>query len=385
MRPRVHKDDLEEFLESLAQNASPGDRVPAIRDLMKTYEVSQVVVQRALQGLRAKGLIASEVGRGTFFVRHEPVVAAETSPGEARSPRSVLLLRRSAASVGRGRLLLEGLQRRFSEDGHRVIEVSYNDPEHARAVLLALPKFDACVVQSSFKPIAVDLLVALKEKTDVVAIDGAALTGTDVDSVGTEWGEPLEVAVSLLRRSRHTRIAFAVTSVPFLAAQVAKRRLESLQHKLPDMSLALITLPQLPFEHYEESLVEAIGRRLEDASQPPFTALVAWGVEDGAKFRLLLKERGLAVPAQLSVVLLGRTDCPNEHAGYFETIGCTVADQIDYLHGTVEARWSDPELPYALRFTPMARRKGASIKHPEPRLAGTKRTPRRPASGSRIK
>ncbi len=351
--------DLEQYLEELARTAQPGDRLPTIRDLMRRFAVSQMVIQRAFQGLKARGLIASQVGRGTYFrVEGE---ATGASPGAQPSAgRSVLLLRRSI-SIARGRVLIEGLQRRFTADGHRVLEVSYTDPAHARTILKGSPRFDACVVQSSYKTITIDLLAALKEKCDALAVDGAALAGADVEVVGMEWGEPLAAAITLLQQQGHTRIAYATTSHPFLATQMGRRRFDYLQTTLTGIELQAITVPHLPDENYEAVLVGMIKASLDASGQLPFSALVAWGIEDGARFRELLQEAGVGIPALLSVVLLGRTDLANEHANFFDTVGCSVADQIEYLYQAINARWADPSIPYGVRLIPVTRKAGQSI------------------------
>ncbi|MES2944810.1 MAG: GntR family transcriptional regulator [Pseudomonadota bacterium] len=358
--------DLEQFLDELARDARPGDRLPPIRDLMRRFAVSQVVVQRVFQSLKDRGLIASQVGRGTYFqVNGDPAMAGGAT---ARSPvvRSVLLLRRSI-SIARGRVLLEGLQRRFTADGHRVLEVSYTDPADARTVLKGSPRFDACVVQSSFKTITIELLAALSEKSDVLAVDGAALVGADIEAVGMEWGEPLAAAISLLQKQGHTRIAFASTSQPFLATQLGRRRFDYLQNTLTGTALQAISVPHLPDDEYERALVGLIKTGMdENSGRPPFTALVAWGIEDGAKFRRMLADIGLAIPARLSVVLLGRTDLINEHADFFDTIGCSVADQVEYLYQAINSRWADPSLPYGVRLIPVLSRAGQSTAAPEP-------------------
>lgn len=325
-----------------------------------------MVVQRAFQSLKARGLIASQVGRGTYFRGDgAPAVNRAGTTAGTRAPevRSVLLLRRSI-SIVRGRALVDGLQRRFTADGHRVLEVSYTDPEHARTVLKGLPNFDACVVQSTFKPITIDLLAALRAKADVLAVDGAALAGTDLDAVGMEWGEPLAAAIALLQKQGHQSIAYATTSHPFLASQLGRRRFDYLQNTLTDTELHAITVPHLPDESYETGLVDMIKASLDSSGRPPFTALVAWGIEDGTKFRRLLSDIGLEIPLSLSVVLLGRTDLANEHADFFDTAGCSVADQVEYLYQAITARWADPSIPYGVRLIPVATRAGNSIAAP---------------------
>jgi len=366
MNMRNTTSDLEQFLDELARDAHPGDRLPPIRDLMRRFGASQMVVQRAFQSLKARGLIASQVGRGTYFrADGGPAIvsAGGASAGARSSVRSVLLLRRSI-SIVRGRVLVEGLQRRFTADGHRVLEVSYTDPDHARTVLKGLPNFDACVVQSTFKTITIDVLAALREKCDVLAVDGTALVGTDVDAVGMEWGEPLATAITLLQQRGHSRIAYATTSHPFLANELGRRRFEHLKKTLTGIELHSMSVPHLPDENYEAGLVDMIKASLDVSGRPPFTALVAWGIEDGAKFRRLLSDVGLGIPAALSVVLLGRTDLAHEHADFFDSIGGSVADQIECLYQAITARWTDPSIPYGVRLIPVTTHVGQSIAAP---------------------
>lgn len=373
----ANSSDLERFLAQLAEQAEPGTRLPTIRELMRRFGVSQVIVQRAFQELKDKGLIASEVGRGTYFLgegrsAQPPAEGAGGLAARASRVKSVLLLRRSI-SVARGRVLMEGLQRRFTEDGHRVLELSYTDPDHARTVLRGLPRFDACVIQSTYKTITIELLAALREKCAVLAVDGAALIGADVEAVGTEWGDPLASAVALLQQNGHRSIAFATTSHPLLATQLGLRRFTFLQNTVPQCELHAITLPQLPDENYEAALVEEIRARCDSAGRPPFTALVAWGIENGASFRQALEQSGLPVPSGLSVVLLGRTDLPNEHADFFHTVGSSVADQVDALHEVINTRWAQPSAPYAVRLTPVQCREGQSVAAPVQAARGRSR------------
>ena len=369
---RAASNELGHFLDTLASSARPGDRVPTVRDLMRRFGVSQLTVQRAFDGLKTRGLIESQVGRGTFFSADGPPAhASARAAAEAPSAlRSVLLLRRSV-SIVRGRVVVDGLQRRFATEGHRVLEVSYSDSEHARTVLKGLPRFDACVIQTSFESIAIETLAAVRQKTDVIVVDGVALFGTEIDAVGLEWGEPLAAAVRLLAQRGHLRIAHATTSHPFLANELGRRRLEELRVTDPELTLHSMILPHLPQDDLEGALAASLKEQLDTSGRLPFTALVAWGIEDGARFRELLSRIGLAVPSKLSVVLLGRADLANEHADFFDTVGCQVADQVEYLHDAVVARWAEPARPHGIRFLPVVMRAGASIKAAGPRRVAT--------------
>ncbi|WP_395703007.1 winged helix-turn-helix domain-containing protein [Aquabacterium sp.] len=391
--------ELEQFLDALAREARPGDRLPTIRALMRRFGVSQAPVQRAFQVLKDRGQIESQVGRGTYFTGGAsspvangtstaalPASTAAAEPdepaargGRATDARAVLLLRRSI-SIARGRVLVEGLHRRFAAEGHRVLEVSYTDAGHALTVLKALPRFDACVVQSTFRTIPVELLAALREKCAVLAVDGTALVGTDVEAVGTEWGEPLAAAVELLWQQGHRHIAFACTAHPFLATQLGWRRFESLQRAQPDLVLEALALPLLPDDAYAEALAARLAARRDAAEAPLFSALVAWGIEDGERFRALLADVGLAAPDRLSVVLLGRTDLANEHAGFFTMAGCSVEHQVAALHEAIQARWAQPQAPYGVRLIPLTQRAGASVAALTPAVAPVERRARGPRS-----
>jgi hypothetical protein len=357
--------ELERFLEELARDAQPGDQLPTIRELMRRFGVSQGLVQRAFAALKERGLIDSQVGRGTYFVGGGQRRAAAPAPAPANDAaarpaegRSVLLLRRSI-SIARGRALVEGLNRRFTAAGHRVLEVSYTDAEHALTVLKALPRLDACVVQATFRTVPIELLAALRAKCAALAVDGTALVGADVEAVGTEWGEPLASAFVTLGRRGHRHIAVAMTDHPLLATQLGWRRLDHLRQAHPDFMFEAIALPQLPDGDYAKALVERLRSLCQGGAGP--TALIAWGIEDGARFRGLLAEADLAVPAALSVVLLGRTDLANEHAGFFDTVGCAVEDQVAALHDAVLTRWAAPDAPFRIRLMPVTQREGESL------------------------
>lgn len=360
--------DLEKFLDDLASGARAGDRLPTIRDLMQRFGLSQMSVQRVVQHMKARGIVDSQVGRGTFFLSQGPrsngspevIETAATAETKNTTSRSVLLLRRSI-SIVRGRALIERLHQRFVDEGYRVLEVSYSDPAHAHAVLNGLPRFDACVIQSTYRSIPIEVLTAIREKTDIIAVDGTALVGADVEAVGTEWGEPLAEAVRKLLQRGHKKLAFAATSQPLLATQLGFRRWEYLQNTLADVAMHTLKIPLLPDEDYMQSLATELTTRVDEHGRLPFTALIAWGIEDAARFRQMLLDGGISIPDDLSVVLLGRTDLANEHGNFFEIIGSSVEDQVETLYQAITNRWLDPARPNGVHLTPVTRLAGASV------------------------
>lgn len=358
---------LTSHLHALAASARAGDRLPTVRELMGQFGLSQAVVQRAVHAMTQAGQVQVQAGRGAFFIADGERAAARvpevhTAQPVSGRPRSVLILRRSV-QVDRGRYFAEQLTRRLAADGHRVLEVGFSDAADAMQVLRGLSRFDACVVQSVYRGMPSELLALLQEKSRVVAFDGISMVSEGMDSIGTEWGEPLAQAAELLIRQGHTRLCFAATGQPLLATTLGYRRWDHLQRQWPGLALETIRLPMLADEGYQEALATTLVQRRADG-RLPFTALIAWGVSDGQQMREQLAAAGFDVPRSLSVVLLGRTDQVAEHADHFDIVGPRVADQVDLMLSAIAARWSDPQRPYGAYLAPVTYRAGRSVAPP---------------------
>ena len=361
--------ELERYIATLAAEARVGDRLPPVRDLMKRFGLSQVVVQRVVHALRAQGLVEVHAGKGIFFIAGGDGTSAErvattgqrdAAAAPASRARSVLVLRR-AVHVDRGRPYIERLRQRLLEAGHKVIEVSFSDAAHAKTVLKALPRFDACVIQSVYHAVPSDMLATIQEKADAVLFDGITMVGDGVDSIGTEWGEPLTEAAALLRQRGHRRLCFAATSLPLLATRLGLRRWEYMGKRQPDTRHQTLLLPLMPDEGYAESLAAELQAMADAQGRLPFSALIVWGITDGARFRRLLDDAGIVVPGRLSVVLLGRTDLRNEHADFFEIFGTRVEDQVRMMIDALDRRWAEPAAPFGAALAPVTHREGLSV------------------------
>lgn len=358
---------LQSYLRSVALAAEEGDRLPTVRQLMRDFSLSQQVVQRAVNDLKAEGLVDAHVGRGTFFTKSKQPDVGESVPSPSskkhdNAPRSVIMLRRSSSNL-RGRVVLESLQHRLNSDGHVTLEVGYSDPEHAKQVLHTLPRFDACIVQNSFDIMPVDMISAIRRKTDTIIVDGAWLVGTDIDAVGFEWGQSVETAVRRLVSSGHDCIHYVTTASFFLANEMGLHRWRNLREtaELADVIRPEIKIAKLPAKDYEEAVVAALVSAISESPDSRAPAVVVWGVEDGARFKSLLEQEGLAIPADLSVILLGRTDLDPEAGGFFQMVGYTTADQVDGVYGRLLERWQKRKEPYGLRLLPMREREGRSV------------------------
>lgn len=352
---------LQDYLKSLATTAQPGDRLPTVRSLMRDFKMSQPGVQRALLALKEEGLVDAQVGRGTFFVGGSAGQGAANMRSLPQKGRSVILLRRPSATQ-RARLVMDRLQAMVADGGDMTLEVGYSDADHARRVLQSLPRFDACVIQNSFEQMPVEMLAALRRKSDNVIVDGAWLVGTDVDAVGFEWGRPVERAVRLLSAAGHQHIHYITTANSFLANELGLHRYRQMREEAPrgTQLRAPDLLPSLPSREFELAVLERLATIAREPGGERRGVLV-WGVESGQRLRAGLHARGIRVPEDISIIVLGRTDVEAEREGFFHLIGYSAQEQAEALYARLKSRWSDPHAPYGLTLITMHEVEGRSV------------------------
>lgn len=342
---------LEKYLESLAKNARPGDKVPTVRTLMSEFGVSQSVVQRCTEKLKAEGRITAEAGRGTFFTGvakgEEPAAPSNVNLDH----RTVLFLQR-ATYINRGRRALELLHNMLQQDGCRIVEVSYTDNRDAVPVLRGLPRFDACVIQTSFETVSIEMLSAVRQKASAIVVDGALLSGTEVDAVGNEWGSAVDLALDHLMEQGHQSIAFVTSTRSLLANELGRIRFETQHTREAPGTRTVIEIPAWLSNDYEDLVAAKIAKARRKDSSFPFSAVIVLGIENGARFLRQLNDNGINVPQHLSIVLLGRPDLENEHAGFFTCAGVDTAQQAQALRDSIVRRWDEPDADYKTTYVP---------------------------------
>jgi DNA-binding LacI/PurR family transcriptional regulator len=351
----VGQQRLETFLETLAREAKPGDRLPTVRQLMTEFGVSQQIVQRATEQLRIQGRITAATRRGTFFVGDERAAPAKAT--QRSDQRTVLFLRRST-SLQRGRRVLELLQSRLQAEGCRVVEVSYTDGRDALQILRTLPRFDACVLQSTFETISIEMLAAARQKSPVLVVDGAVLAETEVDAVGIEWGSAVNLALEHLWSQGHERIGLVISSHFALATELGRIWYQA---RIAPQKAQVIQIPSWPQEDYAAKAAEMIAAQRDAGGKLPFSALIVWGIEDGADYAACMARQGIDIPSELSVVMLGRTDLANEHANFFTSCGTTTTLLAKTLHETIAQRWQEPDREYRVHYLPMRLSEAKSV------------------------
>ena len=81
-------DDIQQECRELIDRIPPGGTVPSVRQLMKRFGVSQLVVTSLLREMKESGVIVSQIGRGTFKA---VTVEERRSASSARGVVSLLL------------------------------------------------------------------------------------------------------------------------------------------------------------------------------------------------------------------------------------------------------------------------------------------------------
>ncbi|WP_338564831.1 substrate-binding domain-containing protein [Erwinia sp. E_sp_W01_6] len=258
--------------------------------------------------------------------------------------------------------MLQKLEDRLTSAGSKVLEVSYNDADHARLAIQGLPAFDACVVQSSFKIIAIQTLQAIREKASGIILHGLGLTGTEVDCIGHDWGSSVSQALRILSGKGHKQIGFVTTDRPFMANLMGIRRfLNWCDERQYSADEYLIRMPVVIQGDYEMAVAETLQQKRKSTGKLPFTALICWGVEHHARLLEAMSLSHIKVPEELSVILLGGPDEAQNHSSAFTTLGSTAELQAEGIFKNIGERLANPTSAPKVTFLPAELYEGTSV------------------------
>lgn len=321
---------LNRWLESELARLGPGDRLPTVRQMMRTFRTSQRNVQAALAPFVADGRLRVKRGAGI-------VVAAPAAAEDEGWDADVLLLYRVSDSRLARNLILE-IERRMKAAGITMMLLGFTNEDHALSLLSRLGRFRVCLLQAHFGSLQLQFLAALASHSSAVLVDGISTTGVAVDGIGTNWREALGVAFRHLQDRGHPRIGFLTSAHP--ARQIAMARREYL--RLCEASGAgagwLIELDALPGSYAVGDIERGLRERRGPDGNLPFTALITWGVVEGYLLERALANSGMEAGRDISVIMLGSVDFPSEHLGHFDTVGNSNAEKIDLFERVIRMR-----------------------------------------------
>jgi DNA-binding LacI/PurR family transcriptional regulator len=323
---------IRDRIETLIETRDPGQRLPRVRDLMSEHKTSQRIVQQALEPFIRTGAIRARPGAGLRIADSLPATPL------AEYATDCLILYRNSESRLAQTLLME-LVRRLRAAGRHVTLMGFADEETAVAKLKGRGRARCCLLQTNFEIVGVAFLAAIRAQADALVVDGVSVTGIDADVIGTNWREALSIAYRSLSDQGHRRIAFLTSSHD--ARQIAMARREFLLlsgHRDAGDHPLLHQVDALPGSYPRDAIVDALPDRAALASGQGATALILWGLVDGYMLEGTLRERGLKLGRDMSVMLLGSVDVTSEHVARFDVTGNSNAEKLDLFERVVKAR-----------------------------------------------
>ncbi len=332
--------EIESWIDDAIAKGSPGDRLPNAKALMKRFQVGQKVIQAAMQPYIEAGRLVSRRGLGTMIA-----AGGSAQAGASQWEGDLLVLRRTSESSIAANLI-RGLERHLKADGLSLLQIGYTQQEQALDVLNSLGKFKVCLLQSHFQRLSIEFLAALNRHARHIIVDGAYITGVDVDSIGTDWRGALLFAFNRLRAQGHRDIGFLTSAHPARTIAMARREFVELSALLGDgAQCPILQLDALPGDYRAADIAAALEPYRLASGKFAFSALIAWGVVEGFVLDVALKSLGAMVPEDLSIIILGSVDLTSEHLGRFDVVGNSDAAKLEAFSRIVDERIADSQKP----------------------------------------
>ncbi|MDQ0392071.1 GntR family transcriptional regulator [Labrys monachus] len=338
--------NIVEELRRMADGLPVGSRLPTVRDLVARYGVSQHVVQQALQALSADGVVATHVGRGTF------VGPRMAQPGRVATRQVLTLLHHS--QYERGDIIAQTIHQRLTADGHTSVVLTYNDAEHAMAMLRDGPRYDSCILQPRTSVIPVRLLGLLREISNGVIIENRAVDQIDVDAISNDPSILSRLVLEHLTELGHRRIAWVVEDRPDYFYERVGRLFEAFRfwRGLSQSEAPLVFSPSRGGYFGFADLVGTLSALFRGEGGPHPTAVVLLSFETGARILEAFEAVGLSMPGDVSVVRIGTPDIESEHLGKLAVAGRPSRQAAETVLKRLYWRWQNPADPYGTVYDP---------------------------------
>jgi len=269
---------------------APGSKIPSLRELSLTFDVSHGLVQQAVRVLVAEGLLESEVGRGTF-VPASPIAA-----------KTVALVLPSLGSEHM-RDIITGVKDGLGDDSYRLLlQVADNDYGNEVEMLAGLSNTlvaGAIVYPPPYAKYATQLAELVNSRQLPMVLVDTELPGLEVDAVTTHRGELGGKAIEHLLDLGHTRIGILDKDVDSTSESLMR---DGMAQALRGAGLDFDDLPRAQMSRGIPAQ-ELITKFLEEHRD--LTAVVS--TDDGVSIMLIKAARqlGLSVPKDFSFVALG--------------------------------------------------------------------------------
>lgn len=316
-----------------------GERLPPVRQLMASFDVSQLTMQKALGQLKQEGLLTTSVGRGTFVGSNLQL------PDE---PRNILVLTREQ-QTDRSDEVARGLHRALLKRDWRAAVLSYSDFAQATDLVRNASGFDACVVHPRLETLPLELLATLRSRSRAVVVEGYSVEGVDVDGVAVDWNAAVATGLRHLLDLGHRRIGLMALDRPVRAFSAVASQFRLLHDwaALDSPVDPVMLVPSNGDTDTYTGIASRLKAQTDDRGRQAFSALLMFvGTYHG---RPLLKALRSAAPG-ISVAMLGFTDLEIEHGNQLTTVGQSTANVTEAVAQTIERRWAEPAAPHVSRY-----------------------------------
>ena len=286
-RQGQHREEISQWIAQEIERRGPGGRLPSVRSMMKQFSTAQRVIQAALAPYVEQGKITARRGAGI-------VIASEPEPASDEYEADVLVLYRLSDSRLANNLLLE-IEKRMKAKGVSILVLGFADNDHAESVLQRLGRFRTCLVQVHFALIPLPLLALLHQHANSVIVDGISATGVGLDGIGTNWREALSSAWFYLQDMGHREIAYLTSAHSARQIAMARREYQLLSRADQGGRSWLLEIDALPGSYKSEQIRSCLANIRNEHGAFPFSALIVWGIVEGYRLEIALRELGVEI------------------------------------------------------------------------------------------
>lgn len=340
---RVEK--IEQELRQNFKSLAGGSRLPTIREMMRRFEVSQLLIQRALEPLKREGLIETIPGEGLFLARASglPVTARRVSILRYDYPS------RQAEEISRA------LHQVLIARKHQSMMLTFSHHDHAIDVLRGSRPADAYILEPRAPIAPVELLHFLRSHSKAVVLEGYPARSTDVDAVAPDELISIELAMRHLVELGHRRIAFASGEPPFMESEALHCFLSLHRAFGLPADVHPVVQADTPFaSSSRESIRDYLLHYLGAQRALPFTALIVGTYASAEGVMDAFRKVGISVPREVSLVVMDNPDVHTHLANQFTMVGCPGGKVSQMVVDRIEWRWANPDARHETVYCPPA-------------------------------
>ena len=279
-------------LRQRVSRMAPGQTLPTLSELQEEFQVAELTVTRALAQLRREGMIYRPAGR------QRPIVAAISDQALAR----VAMIRPDYPSMDYEAIscavVRAGRERNWVFD-----QISYRSLEGLE-LTRAIGDNDAAVLLPTSEPFPQHLLAVLDSPRRPMVVLQDPPQGVNVPSVrndDVQVGRSLVEHVALLGHRRILLVVDQPVTCSSIADRIAGWRSAMREIGAEDVAELLVDCQVRPFDDSLHCSYEFFGRWL-DEPHVAFTAVCCVSSAGALAVMRALRERGLAVPKDVSVI-----------------------------------------------------------------------------------